>query len=176
MYLFSPGLRYFNFKSLLPLTIILLSPVKNVSRLNQERNMTDQTPKKVLNKYVDFDERITSYGVVMFSLEKALLWIKDGKLKCLNDGFVSYKHAAFHFTRLSSLMDWSCVYFVDYCDYLLFEVVISPNLFDEDKIIYILDGLRVSSFTMLLHFFLSNSSVAHPKHLLACTQVRRERK
>ncbi len=31
-------------------------------------------------------------------------------LKCLNDGFVSYKHRAFRFTRL---MDWSVV---DYCD------------------------------------------------------------
>ncbi len=28
------------------------------------------------------------------------------KLKCFNDGFVSYKHAAFHSTR-HSLMDWS---------------------------------------------------------------------
>ncbi len=30
------------------------------------------------------------------------------KLNCLNDGFVSYKQAAFHFTR-HELMDWSHV-------------------------------------------------------------------
>ncbi len=47
-----------------------------------------------------------------FSLEEVLLWIMDSyfgqkrwfKVKCLeklnaNDGFVSYRHAAFHFTR-----------------------------------------------------------------------------
>ncbi len=34
------------------------------------------------------------------------------KLKCHNDVFVSYKHAAFHFT-INKLMDWSGV---DYCD------------------------------------------------------------
>ncbi len=42
---------------------------------------------------------------IVFSIEKAILWI-DGsyfnrlKLKTLNDGFVSYKHATFHFIHL----------------------------------------------------------------------------
>jgi len=31
---------------------------------------------------------------------------KKDMLKCLNDGFVSYKHAAFHFT-ICLLLDWS---------------------------------------------------------------------
>ncbi len=59
---------------------ILLSPVKKVIRGQQ--------------------------GMTFFK-EEALLWImdlsfgqNDGlKLKCLTDGFVSYKHAAFHITR-----------------------------------------------------------------------------
>ncbi len=34
-----------------------------------------------------------------FSLEETLLWIMDWYLKSLNHGFVSYKHAAFYFTR-----------------------------------------------------------------------------
>ncbi len=67
----------------------------------------------------------------------ALVWIKDSyygqkqwlKLKCLNDGFDSYKLAAFHFTK-HYLMDWS------HMDILW---VIVTN-----KRIYISDGLEVS--------------------------------
>ncbi len=33
------------------------------------------------------------------------------KLKCHNDVFVSYKHAAFHFT-INKLMDWSGVWII----------------------------------------------------------------
>ncbi len=81
------------------------------------------------------------------------------KLKRLND--VSYKHAAFHFTR-HKLMDWSCV---DYCN-VLYSCLDSHsdgthslqrihwsasdeklNLFRcRNKLINILDGLRVRIF------------------------------
>ncbi len=53
-----------------PLSVILLSSVKKLSHLNQERNM------------------------------QILMLIK---VKHLNDGFVSYKHAAFCFKKLSHL-------------------------------------------------------------------------
>ncbi len=54
--------------------------------------------KTVLNKY-DLDVS-GQQGMDFFSLEEALLWIIDIKVKKhLNGGFVYYKHAAFHFTR-----------------------------------------------------------------------------
>ncbi len=45
----------------------------------------------------------TAVDGIVFLLEEWLVYIIDSylgwKLKCLNDGFVSYKHAAFHITR-----------------------------------------------------------------------------
>ncbi len=69
---------------------------------------------------MDFDVR--RQQEMHFLLVEALLWIIDYfdqkqwfKDKGLNDGFVSYKHTAFHFTR-GQLMDWSFVgYLWIYC-------------------------------------------------------------
>ncbi len=66
-----------------PLSIILLSPVKKSSRLNQERNMQRSStvskrkqPKTVLNKYVgDFDLR--GQKGMDFLMEAMLLWIMN---------------------------------------------------------------------------------------------------
>ncbi len=56
--------------------------------------------KTILNKYVVGFDVSGQQGMDFYSLEEALLWIIDIKVKKhLNDGFVSYKHAAFHFTR-----------------------------------------------------------------------------
>ncbi len=56
--------------------------------------------KTVLNKYVVDLDVSGQQGMDFFSLEEALLWIIDIKVKKhLNDGFVSYKYTAFRFTR-----------------------------------------------------------------------------
>ncbi len=45
-------------------------------------------------------------------VDYGLIFCSGLKFKRFNDGFVFYKHAAFHFTR-NELMNWSRV---DYCD------------------------------------------------------------
>ncbi len=99
------------------------------------------------------------------------------KLKHLNDGFVSYKHAAFGFSRcLTDGLEW-CGLLVDYCDVFIscldshsdgthslqrIHCYISPNLM-KNNLIYILDGLRVSTFSAIFHFWV-NYSFKKPWH------------
>ncbi len=79
----------------LALFIILLSLLKKLSLLNQERNMHRSS---TIYKRKQFK-------TVPVSLEETSLWITDfwkvdsWKLKCFTDGFVSYKYSAFCFTR-----------------------------------------------------------------------------
>ncbi len=75
---------------------------------NMHRSSTiykQKQSKAVLNKYFsDFWCEMTT-GDGLFPLENVIMYycylarIDGLKLKCLNDGFVSYKRATFHFTR-----------------------------------------------------------------------------
>ncbi len=125
-------------------------------------------------------ERTTGDGLFhwrkcYYGLWTHILARSDGlKIKHLNDGFVSYKNAAFHFTRWW-LMVWSGVDYLwiivmflsavwtliltapIHCRASIGEQVmkhyISPNLFWwRSKLIYILDGRRVSTFSAIFHF------------------------
>ncbi len=101
--------------------------MKRSSHLNQERNMHRsiiiykwKQPKTVLNKYVGgfWCETITGDGLFHWRMYYGL-WTdilaksNDLKLKRL-DGFISYKHAAFHKMLIDGLE--SCVLLVDFCD------------------------------------------------------------
>ncbi len=91
--------------------------------------------------------------------------------KHLNDGFVSYKRGAFVFSRCE-LMDWSGV---DYCDVFIRLSFWRHPFTAEDlllrhwcnatflqiwwrnKLIYILDGLRLRTVSVKFHFWLNYS-------------------
>ncbi len=143
---------------------------------------TDQTPFKRKNRPKQicgwiFDVR-GQQGMYFFTRGSIIMdygLVSDAlKLKPHDDGFVSYKHAAFGFTRCY-LMDWSGV------DYLwiivmflsavwtliltapihcrasigeqIMECYISPNLFWwRNKRICNLDGLRVSTLSVIFIF------------------------
>ncbi len=100
---------------------------------------------------------IVDYGLIFFAKSDSL------QLKHLNDGFVNYKHAAFHLTNmLIGGLEW-CRLLVDFCVFKsavsdgthslqrihsVSKWKISPTLFQwRNNLIYILDGLRVSNFS-----------------------------
>ncbi len=100
------------------------------------------------------------------------------KIKCLNDGFVSYKQAAFCFTR-HSLMDWSEDYLWIVIMFLsaIWTLILTARITAEDplvskrcdakflqicsdeekKLTYILDGLRVSKCSAHFNFWVNYS-------------------
>ncbi len=116
------------------ISIILLSPVKKLSRLNQERNMHRSSTvykwkqsKTVLNNFVGgfWCERMTVDGVFHWRKRYNRLWTgkyqhfgqkwRLSKLKCFNNGFVSYRHMfLLHKTLIDGLE--LCGLLVDYCD------------------------------------------------------------
>ncbi len=102
---------------------IVLSLVKKLSCLNQVRNMHRS---RTIHKWEKRGNRgrTFSYGEVLLCVIGQYFGQKwRFKLKNLNDGFVSYKHTAFCFTR-HELMDWSCVDYlwISWCFYQLFEL------------------------------------------------------
>ncbi len=137
----------------------------------------------------DFD--VKGQWDIDFLLEEALLWIimdilsksDDLKIKRLNDGFVSYKHAAFRFTRCYL---WIIVMFLSavwtliltapiHCRGSTGEQVmycyISLNLFSwGNKLICISDALRVSKLYVNVKFLVNYSF----KHTGACLQYCRQ--
>ncbi len=102
-------------------------------------------------------------------IEESIIWIIDGsnglKLKCLIDGFVSYKHTAFTsqdinwwtgvlwiivmYLSVFGLSFWRHPFTAE--DPLLSKCYISPSLMK--KLIYILDVPRVSKLSGNFHFF-----------------------
>ncbi len=101
------------------LSIILLFPIKNLSEVGEKYAQIKQClqMKTVQNRSKQIcllilmweDNRGWTFyrGSIVMDYE-LVFWPEAIKLKGINEGFVSYKHAAFHFTR-HQLMDWSLV-------------------------------------------------------------------
>ncbi len=102
-----------------PLSIILLFSIKNLSEVGEKYAQIKQClqMKTVQNRSKQIcllilmweDNRGWTFyrGSIVMDYE-LVFWPEAIKLKGINEGFVSYKHAAFHFTR-HQLMDWSLV-------------------------------------------------------------------
>ncbi len=119
---------------------------------------------------------LTSKRCLTCALEEALLWLhslNDGlNLKHLDDGFVSYKHAAFWLLKMLIVgLEWCGLL---WCLYQLFGLSFWRHPFTAEhpllskwcnatflqiwwrnKFIYILDGLRVSTFSANTFFGLT---------------------
>ncbi len=120
---------------------------------------------------------------LIFSLEKhyyrlsthLLVERSSLKLKHLNDGFVSYKHASFHFCYAVLLVNY-CDVFISCLDShsdgthsLQIEDILVNKWFNarflqiwwRNKFIYFLDGMIVSTFSANFNFWLNYSFKEH---------------